>query len=66
MGKYEFIVNRRKAAMRKVIFKIDDKEYFRRELEKENVPNDIKEEILNSVKGFKSIYTLYGRKQNQY
>lgn len=49
--------------MRKVIFKIDDKEYFRRELEKENVPNDIKEEILNSVKGFKSIYTLYGNKK---
>lgn len=46
--------------MRKVIFKIDDKEYFRRELEKVNVPNDIKEEILNSVKSFKSIYTLYG------
>lgn len=43
MGNNEFIVNRRKAAMRKVIFKIDDKEYFRRELEKENVPNDIKE-----------------------
>lgn len=63
MGKYEFIVNRRKAAMRKVIFKIDDKEYFRRELEKENVPNDIKEEILNSVKGFKSIYTLYGNEK---
>ena len=49
--------------MRKVIFKIDDKEYFRRELEKENVPNDIKEEILNSVKGFKSIYTLYGNEK---
>lgn len=49
--------------MRKVIFKIDDKEYFRRELEKENVPNDIKEEILNSVKGFKSIYTLYGNEE---
>lgn len=63
MGKYEFIVNRRKAAMRKVIFKIDDKEYFRRELEKENVPNDIKEEILNSVNGFKSIYTLYGNEK---
>jgi hypothetical protein len=63
MGKYEFIVNRRKAAMRKVIFKIDDKEYFRRELEKENVPNDIKEEILNSVKGSKSIYTLYGNEK---
>lgn len=50
--------------MRKVIFKIDDKEYFRRELEKENVPNDIKEEILNSVKSFKSIYTLYGEGNN--
>jgi hypothetical protein len=46
--------------MRKVTFKIDDKEYFKKELEKENVPNDIKEEILNSVKSFKSIYTLYG------
>lgn len=50
--------------MRKVIFKIDDKEYFRRELEKENVPNDIKEKILNSVKSFKSIYTLYGEGNN--
>lgn len=35
--------------MRKVIFKIDDKEYFRRELEKENVPNDIKERFYLSV-----------------
>ena len=48
--------------MRKVTFKIDDKEYFKKELEKENVPNDIKEEILNSVKSFKSIYTLYGNR----
>lgn len=49
--------------MRKVTFKIDDKEYFKKELEKEYLPNDIKEEILNSVKGFKSTYTLYGNEE---
>ena len=46
MGKYEFIVNRRKAAMRKVIFKIDDKEYFKRDLKRQNCTEEQTEDIL--------------------
>ena len=46
--------------MRKVIFKIDDQEYFRRELEKENCTGKQTENILKGIGNFKAIYTLYG------
>ena len=46
--------------MRKVIFKIDDKEYFRRELEKENCTENQIEDILKGLGNFKAIYTLHG------
>lgn len=46
--------------MRKVIFKIDDQEYFRRELEKENCTGEQTENILKGIGIFKAIYTLYG------
>ena len=46
--------------MRKVIFKIDDQEYFRRELEKENCTGKQTENILKGIGIFKAIYTLYG------
>lgn len=50
--------------MRKVIFKIDDKEYFRRELEKENCTEQQVEDILKNIGNFKAIYTLYGEGKN--
>lgn len=50
--------------MRKVIFKIDDKEYFRRELEKYNCTGKQAEDILNGLGYFKAIYTLYGTGNN--
>lgn len=50
--------------MRKVIFKIDDKEYFRRELEKENCTEQQVEYILKNIGNFKAIYTLYGEGKN--
>ena len=46
--------------MRKVTFKIDDQEYFKRELEKENCTEEQKEDILKCLGTFKAIYTLYG------
>lgn len=46
--------------MRKIIFKIDDHEYFRRELEKENCTGEQAENILKGIGNFKAIYTLYG------
>lgn len=46
--------------MRKVIFKIDDKEYFRRELEKDNCIGKQADDILKGLGNFKAIYTLYG------
>lgn len=46
--------------MRKIIFKIDDHEYFRRELEKENCTGKQAENILKGIGNFKAIYTLYG------
>ena len=46
--------------MRKIIFKIDDQEYFRRELEKENCTGEQAENILKGIGNFKAIYTLYG------
>lgn len=45
--------------MRKVIFKIDDKEYFKKELEKSVCKEQINR-ILKEMKDFKAIYTLYG------
>ena len=46
--------------MRKVTFKIDDQEYFRRELEKENCTAEQTENILKGIGNFKAVYTLYG------
>ncbi len=50
--------------MRKVIFKIDDKEYFRRELEKDNCIGKQAGDILKGLRNFKAIYTLYGVENN--
>lgn len=50
--------------MRKVIFKIDDKEYFRRELEKDNCTGKQAEDILKGLGDFKAIYTIYGNGNN--
>lgn len=50
--------------MRKVIFKIDDKEYFRRELEKDNCIGKQADDILKGLGNFKAIYTLYGEGNN--
>lgn len=49
--------------MRKVIFKIDVQEYFRRELEKDNCTGKQAEDILKELGNFKAIYTLYGNKK---
>lgn len=46
--------------MRKVIFKIDDQEYFRKEFEKEGCTENQIEDILKGLGNFKAIYTLYG------
>lgn len=46
--------------MRKVIFKIDDYEYFKKEFELEGVNAEESERILKHIKPFKAIYTLYG------
>lgn len=46
--------------MRKVIFKIDDKEYFRRDLKRQNCTGKQAEDILNGIGDFKAIYTLHG------
>lgn len=47
--------------MRKVIFKIDDHEYFRREfVEKDGCTEKQAEDILKGLGNFKAIYTLYG------
>ena len=50
--------------MRKVIFKIDDKEYFRRELEKDNCIGKQADDILKGLGNFKAIYILYGEGNN--
>lgn len=47
-------------SMRKVTFKIDDQEYFKRELEKENCSREQVQNILKGLGTFKAIYTLYG------
>ncbi len=50
--------------MRKVIFKINNKEYFRKELEKDGCTEKQAENILKDIKNFKAIYTLYGNGEN--
>ena len=49
--------------MRKVIFKIDDKEYFRKYFERQNCTEEQIEKILKGIKNFKAIYTLYGEEK---
>lgn len=49
--------------MRKVIFKIDDKEYFRRDLKRQNCTESQTEDILKGLGNFKAIYTLYGNEK---
>ncbi|MFQ7208565.1 MAG: hypothetical protein ACLRPZ_03875 [Coprococcus sp.] len=49
--------------MRKVIFKIDDKEYLRRDLKRQNCTGSQAEDILKNLNNFKAIYTLYGNKK---
>ena len=50
--------------MRKVgFFKIDDKEYFRRDLKRQNCTGSQAEDILKKLNNFKAIYTLYGNKK---
>ena len=46
--------------MRKVIFTIDDVEYFKRMLRKQNVTEETQKDILDNLNQFKVIYTLYG------
>lgn len=50
--------------MRKVIFTIDDLEYFRRMLQKQNVAEEAQKDILKILNDFKAIYTLYGEGKN--
>ena len=50
--------------MRKVTFKIDDQEYFKRELERENCTGEQTENILKGLGTFRAIYTLYGNGKN--
>lgn len=50
--------------MRKVIFKIDDQEYFRKEFEKEGCTENQIIYILKGLGNFKAIYTLYGEGKN--
>lgn len=49
--------------MRKVIFKIDDKEYFKRDLKRQNCTEEQTEDILKELNNFKAIYILYGNKK---
>ena len=50
--------------MRKVIFTIDDVEYFKRILQKQNVTEEAQKDILDNLNQFKVIYTLYGEEKN--
>ena len=50
--------------MRKVIFTIDDVEYFKRMLQKQNVTEEAQKDILENINQFKVIYTLYGEGKN--
>lgn len=47
--------------MRKVIFKIDDKKYFRKEFENDNCLKGQIDEILKAMNDFKAVYTLCGK-----
>ena len=50
--------------MRKVIFTIDDVEYFKRMLQNQNVTKEAQKDILDNLNQFKVIYTLYGEGKN--
>lgn len=50
--------------MRKVIFTIDDLEYFKRMLQKQEVTEEAQKDILENINQFKVIYTLYGEGKN--
>lgn len=50
--------------MRKVIFTIDDLEYFKRMLQKQEVTEEAQKDILDNLNQFKVIYTLYGEGKN--
>lgn len=50
--------------MRKVIFKINDQEYFRKEFEKDGYTRKQADALLKGVGNFKAIYTLYGEGKN--
>lgn len=50
--------------MRKVIFTIDDLEYFKRMLQKQEVTEEAQKDILENINQFKVIYTLYGERKN--
>ena len=50
--------------MRKVIFTIDDVEYFKKMLHKQNVTEEVQKDILENINQFKVIYTLYGEGKN--
>ncbi len=50
--------------MRKVIFKIDDQEFFRKEFEKDGCTGKQADDFLKGVGNFKAIYTLYGEGKN--
>lgn len=50
--------------MRKVIFKIDDQEFFRKEFEKDVCTGKQADDFLKGVGNFKAIYTLYGEGKN--
>lgn len=50
--------------MRKVIFKINDQEYFRKEFEKDGCTGKQADGILKGLNNFKAIYTLYGNGNN--
>lgn len=49
--------------MRKVTFKINNQEYFRKEFEKEGCTESQIVYILKGLGNFKAIYTLYGKEK---
>lgn len=51
--------------MRKVIFKINDKEYFKKDFKRQNIniTEEQTEGILKGLKIFKAIYILYGNEK---
>ena len=49
--------------MRKVVFVIDDVEYFRRSLQNQNITDESQNEILKGFNDFKAVYTLYGKEK---